>query len=203
MGKNFYAVRKGLTPGIYKTWAECQANVKGFSGAEFKGFETLEEAENFMGNVAGSQGVDAGDRAELPDVYAFTDGSYNIASQVYGFGGFLHFNGEDIPVRGHGANPEVVVSRNVAGEVYGAIAAMELAIEKGISELTLFYDYEGVEKWPTGVWQAKKPISMEYVERYAKIKQSLKVNFCHVKAHTGIPGNEAADKMAKEEAGLE
>lgn len=26
----FYAVRKGAVPGIYRTWAECEANVKGF-----------------------------------------------------------------------------------------------------------------------------------------------------------------------------
>jgi RNase H. len=28
------------------------------------------------------------------------------------------------------------------------------------------------------------------------------VKFVHVNAHTGIPGNEAADAMAKEEVGL-
>ena len=36
-----------------------------------------------------------------------------------------------------------------------------------------------------------------------KIKDKLKVNFVHVKAHTGIPGNEAADRMAKAEVGIE
>ena len=27
MAKKYYAVKVGLTPGIYKTWPECQANV--------------------------------------------------------------------------------------------------------------------------------------------------------------------------------
>ena len=36
--KNFYAVRVGKVPGIYKTWPECQANTSGFPGAVFKGF---------------------------------------------------------------------------------------------------------------------------------------------------------------------
>ncbi|MCR5213013.1 MAG: ribonuclease H family protein [Eubacterium sp.] len=46
--KNYYAVRKGITPGIYKTWPECQKNVMGFPGAIYKGFKTLEEAQAFM-----------------------------------------------------------------------------------------------------------------------------------------------------------
>ncbi|KAL7031635.1 hypothetical protein ACKWTF_007079 [Chironomus riparius] len=44
----FYAVAKGKSPGIFKTWPECQQQVKGFSGAVFKKFKTLNEAENFI-----------------------------------------------------------------------------------------------------------------------------------------------------------
>lgn len=42
--KNFYAVKKGRHPGIYRTWDECKKNVDGFPGAVFKGFATKEEA---------------------------------------------------------------------------------------------------------------------------------------------------------------
>ena len=31
------------------TWAECQKQVTGFSGAEFKSFPTMEEAQAFAG----------------------------------------------------------------------------------------------------------------------------------------------------------
>ena len=44
----WYAVRKGLNPGIYTSWSECEGVVKGYPGAEFKSFWTLVEAENFM-----------------------------------------------------------------------------------------------------------------------------------------------------------
>ena len=47
MGK-YYAVRKGLNVGIYRTWDECKAQVLGYKGAEYKSFTTLIEAENFM-----------------------------------------------------------------------------------------------------------------------------------------------------------
>ena len=46
--KNFYAVRAGRNIGIFNTWAECEAQVKGFAGAEYKGFATKEDAETYM-----------------------------------------------------------------------------------------------------------------------------------------------------------
>ncbi|GAX03328.1 ribonuclease HI [Secundilactobacillus pentosiphilus] len=48
MGK-YYAVRKGQHPGIYTSWPEAQKEVSGYSGAEFKGFNTEAEAKEFMG----------------------------------------------------------------------------------------------------------------------------------------------------------
>ena len=48
MAGKFYAVASGRKTGIFKTWAECQAQVKGFSGARYKSFQTLEEAQRFV-----------------------------------------------------------------------------------------------------------------------------------------------------------
>ena len=44
-----YAVAAGRAPGIYSTWAECERQVKGFSGAKFKSFKTRDEAVAFVG----------------------------------------------------------------------------------------------------------------------------------------------------------
>ena len=56
MGKKYYAVRKGRKTGVFATWAECQKQVTGFSGAEFKSFGTMEEAREFAGlGEAGSE----------------------------------------------------------------------------------------------------------------------------------------------------
>jgi ribonuclease HI len=41
----FYVVWKGKNPGIYKSWAECLEQVKGFNGASFKSFTSIKEAE--------------------------------------------------------------------------------------------------------------------------------------------------------------
>ncbi|XP_047735673.1 ribonuclease H1 [Hyalella azteca] len=44
----FYAVAKGVVPGIYTDWPTCQKQVQGFRGPQFKKFDTQEEAEEFI-----------------------------------------------------------------------------------------------------------------------------------------------------------
>lgn len=50
MAKNskFYVVWRGLTPGIYSSWNDCEKQVKGIDGARFKSFKTREEAETAL-----------------------------------------------------------------------------------------------------------------------------------------------------------
>ena len=46
MGKQkYYVVWKGVNPGVYDNWTECQLQIKNFKGAAFKSFDTLAEAE--------------------------------------------------------------------------------------------------------------------------------------------------------------
>lgn len=42
--KNFYVVWNGITPGVYKSWAECKAQVDGYDGAIYKSFAKEEDA---------------------------------------------------------------------------------------------------------------------------------------------------------------
>ena len=49
MAKNkYYVVWKGVNPGIYDSWTDCQLQIKGYEGAQFKSFATREEAEEAM-----------------------------------------------------------------------------------------------------------------------------------------------------------
>ena len=43
--KKFYTVWKGVSPGVYSSWTDCQLQVKNYQGAIFKSFDTREEAE--------------------------------------------------------------------------------------------------------------------------------------------------------------
>ncbi|KAN0064531.1 hypothetical protein ACQY0O_002159 [Thecaphora frezii] len=49
----FYAVQRGRARGVYTTWAECEANVRGFPGAVFKRFDLQSEAEVFARKGSG------------------------------------------------------------------------------------------------------------------------------------------------------
>jgi hypothetical protein len=45
----YYAVKAGRQPGLYRSWAECEAQVKGFSGGCYKRFAGEQEAREFAG----------------------------------------------------------------------------------------------------------------------------------------------------------
>ncbi|XP_069584147.1 ribonuclease H1-like [Ranitomeya imitator] len=50
VARMFYAVRKGRSPGVYKTWAECKEQVDRFPAARYKKFASEEEAWKFVGD---------------------------------------------------------------------------------------------------------------------------------------------------------
>lgn len=45
---SYYAVRVGRTPGIYSEWSDCKQQIEGFSGAEFKKFNSRQGALDFI-----------------------------------------------------------------------------------------------------------------------------------------------------------
>ena len=51
-GNKFYVVWNGLNPGIYHSWDDCQAQIKGVKGAVYKSFDSKEEAERAYASPA-------------------------------------------------------------------------------------------------------------------------------------------------------
>jgi ribonuclease HI len=57
--QKFYVVWKGIKPGIYGSWDECERNIKGYQGAKYKSFPSLHAAEQaFKGNYEDYAGKD-------------------------------------------------------------------------------------------------------------------------------------------------
>ena len=44
----FYGVRKGKKTGVYRTWEECQLQIKGIKDAEYRSFLTENEANEYV-----------------------------------------------------------------------------------------------------------------------------------------------------------
>ena len=203
MAKKYYAVRVGKVPGIYLTWNDCKAMVDGYPGAQYKSFGSLTEAEAFIGGAAAKTTQVAKTVQDANAPYAFVDGSYNIATKVYGYGGFLIADGQKYVLQGSGNEKEMASMRNVSGEILGCMAAIEKALELGLKELVVYYDYMGIEMWATGGWKRNKTGTIAYYEFMQKIKDQIAVTFVKVKGHSGIEGNEEADHLAKAAVGIE
>jgi hypothetical protein len=45
---NYYAVKRGYNCGLYFNWPDCERQVRGYLGAQFKGFQRKEDAENYL-----------------------------------------------------------------------------------------------------------------------------------------------------------
>lgn len=50
--KKFYVVWKGVEPGVYDSWTDCQLQIKGYVGALYKSFDSKEEAEKAFASSA-------------------------------------------------------------------------------------------------------------------------------------------------------
>lgn len=199
MAKKYYAVKKGLIPGIYFTWDDCKKNIDGFPGAVYKGFQTIEEAEAFIND--GQKEAEAVSTADK--VIAYVDGSYNIATKEYSYGAVIFHNGAELHFSQKFDDPMMAAMRNVAGEIEGSMCAMNYCLDHGVDNLDIYFDYEGIEKWCTGAWKANKEGTIAYRDFYRQASEKIKIQFIKVKGHSGDKYNELADKLAKQAAGVE
>lgn len=192
--KKFYAVKKGYQTGIFLTWAECQKQTQGFKGALFKSFPTREEAEAYLNeqpNVTISEQVDN-------RYYIYVDGSY--INGEYSWGMAIFYHGQLIETyNGKGTLSQPSELHNIAGEIQGAIEATKWAIAHD-EKIVICHDYIGLSEWATGNWKTNKELTKAYAQ-FMKPHLNL-VAFKKVTGHTGIIGNELADKLAKQALGL-
>ena len=203
--KKYYAVKTGHKTGVFDTWEECQENISGYSGAVYKSFSTEMEAHNFInGRLLSQSSVKFVE--ELPaenEIFAYVDGSFDVKSNKYGYGVVLIFHDGNIEkLNGAGENEVAVSMRNVAGELKGAIIAMQYAVNNKYGRLTVYHDYEGIGKWARKEWKANLDATKAYMEFCDKVRARIDLKFVKVDAHSGVVYNELADELAKSALGL-
>ncbi|MCD8119829.1 MAG: ribonuclease H family protein [Lachnospiraceae bacterium] len=147
--------------------------------------------------------------AERPDGFvlaasakAYVDGSYLAATGEFSYGCVVLIGDTEIRLCEKMKDPELAAMHNVAGEIRGAEAAMRFAVTNGISELTIYHDYEGIARWCTGDWTATKPGTIAYSNFYQSLPEDLRVQFVKVRGHSGDTYNELADQLAKFALGI-
>lgn len=213
--KKYYAVRTGKKTGIYTNWKDAEAQVIGFPGAEYKSFNTEDEAVNYIDSKRNTdtENLDEYSNEDInkkirekiktineDTVMAFTDGSYssNINGKAkYSFGAVLITSDGEYSIYESFASNEYSGSRNVAGEIEGVKQSILWSIQNNKKRIDIYYDYAGVEKWALKEWKTNIDLTKEYVKFFDEKSKLIEINFFHIKAHNGILYNEKADELAK------
>lgn len=214
--KKFYAVKQGRKTGMFLTWDECKKQVMGYPGAIYKSFGTEAEANEYLGIAGGSEpefekltsggnpteyGQDTGNvGGDAVEIYV--DGSYHSATKEFSYGMVVLTDAGEEKFSQKMTDQELAQMRNVAGEIKGAEAAMQYAMEHEISSIIIYHDYQGIASWCNGDWKANKPGTIAYRDFYLKAKEKVNIEFRKVKGHSNNKYNDMVDELAKEALGI-
>lgn len=216
----YYAVLKGRKTGIFTTWEDCKKSIDKYSGAEYKSFNSEDEAnvylnkknkvniENNGENNSFSTFVENDEKnvknTTEKQLSIYVDGSYDKKTNKSSYGVVI-IDSKKIISKFGGVSPKNNFSgNNVVGEVFGVLMALDWCIKHKITnQINIFFDYIGLEKWLKDDWKTKSDIANFYkTNALTKIKKLKNVNFIKVKAHSNDEYNDLADFMAKKSLGL-
>lgn len=175
----YYAVKQGKKIGIFRTWSECQKQIKGYSGAQFKSFKTLKEAQDFLGPRKRKREEEEEGLPDKKRIKIYTDGSF--MNNRMGIGVVIKISEEVF----HKKN-----SNNIS-ELFAIERAVDL-----FDECDIYTDSEYCINVLTGVYSTKKNI--EIVKRIKGKIEHKNITLKKVKAHANSVENNLADLLAKD-----
>lgn len=206
----YYAVRVGRKPGIYGTWDECKEQVLKYSNARYKKFYTRQAAQDYIdGKIKIKKKKD-----QIIDTFfdkgaivAYTDGACDLNGSEKAKGGIGVYwsNGEYESLSERLPDDNQTSNR---AEIYAVIRALEICKDREkILEIKTdsMYVVNAYNKWiPNWIknnWmrtEKKQPVkNRDLFERMmVLINLRKRVIISYVKGHSGIDGNEKADKLA-------
>lgn len=129
----------------------------------------------------------------------YVDGSF--INGATGYGAVVLENGKVVDeLSGAVDASEVNETRQVAGELVAVKEALNWCCEHSVAEVSIYYDYLGIEKWATRQWKTNQPLTKDYARFMGECP--IKIHWHKVDSHTGNLWNDRADALAKQGAGL-
>lgn len=184
----YYAVRKGLQPGIYVNSQDFQQAMK--CASEGKAFENLRDAFEYMGYEIIEKSC-----------VAYIDGSYYHQNQSIGCGIVLLNGNKTIELSETTDDSTFIEHESVGAEILAAKIAIQKAIEMGFDSITLHHDWEGISEWvqrKNFVSTDGKSLRCAYRKMFYDFSEKIEINFVKVKGHSGDEFNTRADQLAKQ-----
>ena len=147
--KKYYVVWKGVNPGVYDSWTDCQLQTKGFDGALFKSFESKEEAEYAFASPAHHYvGRNAVHKEEAPKQLPvnFDMNCVAVDAACSGNPGPMEYRGVYLLTGQEIFHFGPVYGTNNIGEFLAIVHALALMKQKGIS-MTIYSDSRNALSW--------------------------------------------------------
>ena len=158
----YYAVRKGRKIGVFTDWLEVKTLIDRFPKAEYKSFFFQAEALDYLNQSVVTHLDSITQEANTYELYVF--GGYEVLEKTSFYSVLIiNPNKEILFQLGHHQQEE----SNVPGfhaELMAIIKGLAWLQTNKIKEVTIHYNYEGVQKWVTKEWEAKQPISQWYIK---------------------------------------
>lgn len=208
MPKKVYAIKVGydsqnnrkIENQIVNTWDECLKYVKGVKGAIYKSFPNKDEANKYLNETQQLLKKEEG-KYPMDCLHIYVDGSYNKDTEQYSYG-IVAVRDDVIQYIESGASTDTSGKsiRQIAGELKGAIRAVEYALKCNEKKIVIFHDYEGISHHATGFWERREESSRKYYSRMNELmEQGIEIIFVKVDSHTGDIYNELVDEKCKEQ----
>ncbi len=155
MAKNakskYYVVWVGAKPGVYHTWDECSAQVKGYPNARYKSFPTRSAAEKAFHNgpASGDQKPSAGKSREKAEPQrGIVRDSISVDAACSGNPGVLEYRGvrtdTGAEIFREGPFPE---GTNNIGEFLAIVHALAMLAKQGDQTTPVYSDSRTARSW--------------------------------------------------------
>ncbi len=170
--KKYYVVWKGVNPGVYDSWTDCQLQTKGYDGALFKSFDSKEEAEHAFASPAHHYvGRNAIHKEETPKQLPanFDMNCVAVDAACSGNPGPMEYRGVYLLTGQEIFHFGPVYGTNNIGEFLAIVHALALMKQKGIS-MTIYSDSRNALSW---LKQKKCKTKLERTPRTEELFQMI------------------------------